>query len=141
MVVHYPQVPSFEYPLPIGLIELEEGTRVVANLGGVERERHRRSAWPLRAEFVDFDEELSLPVFVPAGARRGGALMDFALTDEQLAVSEAAPGSSPGWSTPSGSPPSSRATTASTATCGGRWPAPTCSVWPSPRPTAARATA
>ena len=44
VVVHYPQVPAFEYPLPIGLIELEEGTRVVANLGGVEpddiRDRH-----------------------------------------------------------------------------------------------------
>jgi uncharacterized OB-fold protein/acyl dehydratase len=35
VVVHYPQVAAFEYPLPIGLIELEEGTRVVANLGGV----------------------------------------------------------------------------------------------------------
>ncbi len=27
VVVHYPQVPAFEYPLPIGLILLEEGTR------------------------------------------------------------------------------------------------------------------
>jgi uncharacterized OB-fold protein len=70
VVVHYPQVPSFEYPLPIGLIELEEGTRVVANLGGVERE-DITIGMPLRAEFVDFDEELSLPVFVPAGAAAG----------------------------------------------------------------------
>ncbi len=42
--MHYPQVPAFEYPLPIGLIELEEGTRVVANLEGIEhrcdRDRH-----------------------------------------------------------------------------------------------------
>src|SRR6202035_5252364 len=36
VVVHYPQVAAFEYPLPIGLVELEEGTRLVANLGGVE---------------------------------------------------------------------------------------------------------
>jgi uncharacterized OB-fold protein len=71
VVVHYPQVPSFEYPLPIGLIELEEGTRVVANLGGVERE-DITIGMPLRAEFVDFDEELSLPVFVPAGAGAAG---------------------------------------------------------------------
>jgi uncharacterized OB-fold protein len=70
VVVHYPQVPSFEYPLPIGLIELEEGTRVVANLGSVERE-DITIGMPLRAEFVDFDEELSLPVFVPAGAAAG----------------------------------------------------------------------
>ena len=65
VVVHYPQVPSFEYPLPIGLIELEEGTRVVANLGAVERE-DITIGMALQAEFVDFDEVLSLPVFVPA---------------------------------------------------------------------------
>ena len=69
VVVHYPQVPSFEYPLPIGLVELEEGTRVVANLGGVERE-DIQIGMALQAEFIDFDEDLSLPVFVPAG---GGA--------------------------------------------------------------------
>jgi uncharacterized OB-fold protein/acyl dehydratase len=66
VVVHYPQVPSFEYPLPIGLIELEEGTRVVANLGGVELD-DIEIGMAVRAEFVDHDEELSLPVFVPAG--------------------------------------------------------------------------
>ncbi len=65
VVVHYPQVPSFEYPLPIGLIELEEGTRVVANLGGVELD-DIEIGMAVRAEFVDHDEELSLPVFVPA---------------------------------------------------------------------------
>lgn len=66
VVVHYPQVPSFEYPLPIGLIELEEGTRVVANLDGMAREEIE-IGMPLQATFVDFDEDLSLPVFVPAG--------------------------------------------------------------------------
>jgi 3-oxo-4,17-pregnadiene-20-carboxyl-CoA hydratase alpha subunit len=70
VVVHYPQVPSFEYPLPIGLVELEEGTRVVANLGGVEHE-DIPIGMPVRAEFVDFDDELSLPVFVPAAAVAG----------------------------------------------------------------------
>ena len=66
VVVHYPQVPSFEYPLPIGLIELEEGTRVVANLGGMELDAIA-IGMPGEVEFVDDDEELSLPVFVPAG--------------------------------------------------------------------------
>jgi len=70
VVVHYPQVPSFEYPLPIGLIELEEGTRVVANLDGVELQ-DIAIGLPVRATFVDFDEELSLPVFVPAGTPGG----------------------------------------------------------------------
>ena len=32
VVSHYPQVPAFDYPLAIGLIELEEGTRLVSNV-------------------------------------------------------------------------------------------------------------
>lgn len=36
VVMHYPEVPPFEYPNPIGLIELEEGTRLVAQLVGVK---------------------------------------------------------------------------------------------------------
>ena len=71
VVVHYPQVAAFEYPLPIGLVELEEGTRLVANLGGVEP-GSLAIGMELIAEFVDFDDELSLPVFVPAGAPASG---------------------------------------------------------------------
>ncbi len=66
VVVHYPRVAAFEYPLPIGLIELEEGTRVVANLGDVEPDAIA-IGMAVQAEFVDYDEDLSLPVFVPAG--------------------------------------------------------------------------
>ncbi|WP_054564291.1 MaoC family dehydratase N-terminal domain-containing protein [Frankia sp. R43] len=33
-VVHHPPAPGFRYPLPVGLIELAEGTRVVADLVG-----------------------------------------------------------------------------------------------------------
>jgi uncharacterized protein len=66
VVVHYPQVPAFEYPLAIGLIQLEEGTRVVADLEGVEPS-DVRIGMALRAQFVDCDDELSLPVFVPDG--------------------------------------------------------------------------
>ena len=100
VVVHYPQVPSFEYPLPIGLVELEEGTRVVANLGGVEPD-DIEIGMAMQAEFVDHDEELSLPVFVPARSRcrrrdHGSDLMDFTFDREQLAVSEAATGCSAG---------------------------------------------
>ncbi len=90
VVVHYPQVPGFEYPLPIGLIELEEGTRLVANLAEMPME-DIEVGMALRAEFVDFDEDLSLPVFVRAGVGLGEwCLMDFALSEEQLAASEAA---------------------------------------------------
>ncbi len=68
-MVHYPQVAAFEYPLPIGLVELEEGTRVVANLG-VEHD-DIAIGMALRAEFVDHDDELSLPLFVAAGSDSG----------------------------------------------------------------------
>jgi len=32
VVVHQPQLPGFSYPLPVALVELEEGVRVVGNL-------------------------------------------------------------------------------------------------------------
>jgi uncharacterized OB-fold protein/acyl dehydratase len=72
VVVHYPQVPAFEYPLPIGLILLEEGTRVVANLDGVPLHAIE-IGMALRAQFVDYDEDLSLPVFVPSADAGGVA--------------------------------------------------------------------
>jgi uncharacterized protein len=72
VVVHYPQVPSFEYPLAIGLVELEEGTRVVANIEGVERD-HLQIGMALEATFVDYDDELSLPVFGPVVSGKQGA--------------------------------------------------------------------
>jgi uncharacterized OB-fold protein len=71
-VVHYPQVAAFDYPLPIGLVELEEGTRVVANLGAVEPGTIV-IGMKLRAVFVDHDDELSLPLFVPAGSSVSGS--------------------------------------------------------------------
>lgn len=36
VVMHYPEVPPFEHPNPIGLVELEEGTRLIAQLVGVK---------------------------------------------------------------------------------------------------------
>ena len=37
-VMHHPQVPGYGFPIPIGLIDLEEGTRIVANIKGCEPE-------------------------------------------------------------------------------------------------------
>lgn len=70
VVVHYPQVPAFDYPLAIGLVELEEGTRLVADLDGLEPSEWR-VGMPVVAHFVDHDDELSLPVFRPAGHGAG----------------------------------------------------------------------
>jgi uncharacterized protein len=71
VVVHYPQVASFDYPLPIGLVELEEGTRVVANIDGIAP-GELQIGMALEATFVDYDDDLSLPVFVPPPSASGG---------------------------------------------------------------------
>lgn len=65
VVVHHPQVPAFDYPLVVGLAELEEGTRLVADVVGVAP-ADVRIGMDLRAEFVAVDPELTLPVFRPA---------------------------------------------------------------------------
>ncbi|EME54310.1 MULTISPECIES: Zn-ribbon domain-containing OB-fold protein [Rhodococcus] len=40
-VIHHPKDPSFDYPLAVGLIDLEEGIRIVADIAGVEHDRLR----------------------------------------------------------------------------------------------------
>jgi uncharacterized OB-fold protein/acyl dehydratase len=64
VVNHYPQVPAFDYPLAVGLIELEEGTRLVANVIGVEP-GDISIGMPVEVEWVDHDPDLSLPAFRP----------------------------------------------------------------------------
>jgi 3-oxo-4,17-pregnadiene-20-carboxyl-CoA hydratase alpha subunit len=66
VVNHYPQVPAFDYPLVVGLIELDEGTRLVSNIVGTDPAAVR-VGMPVEVEFTDFDEELTLPQFHPAG--------------------------------------------------------------------------
>ena len=65
MVNHYPQVPAFDYPLVVALVELEEGTRLVANVSGITPET-AAIGMPVVADFEDFDDDLTLPVFRPA---------------------------------------------------------------------------
>lgn len=67
VVNHYPQVPAFDYPLAVGLIELEEGTRLVSDIIGIEP-ADITVGMPVHVEFVDFDDELTLPLFAPRKA-------------------------------------------------------------------------
>jgi uncharacterized protein len=69
VVNHHPQVPAFDYPLAVGLVELEEGTRLVANVVGVEP-ADVHVGMPVEVEFVDHDPELTLPAFHPAHSER-----------------------------------------------------------------------
>ncbi len=66
VVNHYPRVPAFDYPLVVALVELEEGTRLVANVADITPESVA-IGMPVVATFVDFDDDLTLPVFRPDG--------------------------------------------------------------------------
>jgi uncharacterized OB-fold protein/acyl dehydratase len=65
VVNHYPQVPAFDYPLAVGLIELEEGTRLVANIVGRDPS-DITVGMPVDVEWLDLDPDLTLPAFKPA---------------------------------------------------------------------------
>ncbi len=69
VVNHYPQVPAFDYPLVVALVELEEGTRLIANVSGITPET-AAIGMAVEVGFEDFDDELSLPVFHPADETR-----------------------------------------------------------------------
>ena len=62
---HHPQVPAFDYPLPLGLIELEEGTRLVAEIVDCPLDQIV-VGMPVSVTWIDADDELSLPAFTPA---------------------------------------------------------------------------
>jgi uncharacterized protein len=67
VVNHYPQVPAFDYPLVVALVELEEGTRLVANVSGITPDTVA-IGMPVIADFEAFDDELTLPVFRPVSS-------------------------------------------------------------------------
>jgi len=64
VVMHYPEVPPFDYPNPIGLIELDEGVRLTAGLVGVEP-GELKIGQRVEVEFNRFDDRLTLPQFRP----------------------------------------------------------------------------
>jgi len=64
VVMHYPEVPPFDYPNPVGLIELDEGVRLIAGLVGVKRDEIRIGQ-RVKVEFQTFDDGLTLPMFRP----------------------------------------------------------------------------
>ncbi|WP_033321212.1 bifunctional MaoC family dehydratase N-terminal/OB-fold nucleic acid binding domain-containing protein [Streptomyces yerevanensis] len=62
VVMHHPPFPAFDPPHAVGLIELDEGVRMISNVVGVPHEEVR-IGMPVRLEFEQADEELELPVF------------------------------------------------------------------------------
>ena len=67
VVNHYPQVPAFDYPLVVALVELEEGTRLVANVSGITPDTVAIGT-AVQVGFEAFDDVLTLPVFRPVVA-------------------------------------------------------------------------
>lgn len=65
VVNHHPQIPGFEYPLVVATIELEEGTRLIANMTGVAPEDVEIDM-PVELDWIDADPDLTLPAFRPA---------------------------------------------------------------------------
>jgi uncharacterized protein len=70
VVNHYPQVPAFDYPLVVALVELEEGTRLVANVADITPDSVS-IGMPVIAGFETFDDDLTLPVFRPDPSATG----------------------------------------------------------------------
>ncbi|HZP30688.1 MAG TPA: OB-fold domain-containing protein [Acidimicrobiia bacterium] len=79
-VPHHPQADGFRYPVLVGLVELEEGTRLVSNIVGCTRE-HLSVGMPLEVCWLDSHPALvdgaddsrgpiSLPQFRPARVPR-----------------------------------------------------------------------
>ncbi|GAB3269668.1 bifunctional MaoC family dehydratase N-terminal/OB-fold nucleic acid binding domain-containing protein [Parahaliea aestuarii] len=64
VVMHYPEIPPFDYPNLIALVELEEGTRLVSNLVGVSR-HEVRIGMPVQVEFAEVEPGFHLHRFRP----------------------------------------------------------------------------
>jgi uncharacterized OB-fold protein/acyl dehydratase len=64
VVMHYPPIPGYDFPLPVALIDLDEGTRLVANVAGVAP-AEVKVGMRVQARIENVDEEMKLPVFYP----------------------------------------------------------------------------
>jgi uncharacterized OB-fold protein/acyl dehydratase len=63
-VHHYPPMPGFEMPYTVGLIALDDGVRMLANVIAEDV----RIGMRVRARIAPVDADLSLPFFEPEGA-------------------------------------------------------------------------
>jgi uncharacterized OB-fold protein/acyl dehydratase len=64
-VAHHPRHPAFDYPLFIAVVELDEGTRLIANLSGITPDEVA-IGMRLRLDWLDADPDLTLPIFCRA---------------------------------------------------------------------------
>lgn len=67
-VVHHPQDPAFTYPLAVGLLDLEEGTRLVADIAGVDH-ADLHVGMELQVTFIEHAHGETLPQLRPRDPR------------------------------------------------------------------------
>ena len=89
--MHQPQLPGFSYPLPVALVELEEGVRLLGNVVGMDPEA-LRIGMPLAAEFTEV-EPATCSTSSVSGRTEG---MDFSYSEEQAALRESRGACAPG---------------------------------------------
>jgi uncharacterized OB-fold protein/acyl dehydratase len=65
VVLRHPPIPGYDYPLPVAVIDLEEGTRIVSNVVGCKPE-DVYIGMKVQLSIENVDEELKLPLFRPA---------------------------------------------------------------------------
>jgi uncharacterized OB-fold protein/acyl dehydratase len=63
-VIHHPRFPGYDFPIQVALIDLEEGTRIVANVAGC-RPDEIHIGLPVECVFQAVDESTKLPFFHP----------------------------------------------------------------------------
>ena len=76
VVAHHPQVPSFDYPLNIGLVELEEGIRLVTNIVACTADQ-LEVGMPLELCFMQSHDDITLHQFRPARPARRTTTLTF----------------------------------------------------------------
>jgi uncharacterized OB-fold protein/acyl dehydratase len=84
----YPPMPFMRYPYVVGLVELEEGTRLVTNIVNCAPEQVE-IGMPLELTFVETDPEMTLPMFRPTIPPRNSdhtLTLDEVELDQQLAL-------------------------------------------------------
>ena len=68
-VIHHRPVPGFVPPYSIAVVELEEGPRMMTNIVEVPQTPEAlRLDMPLEVVFEQLNQEISLPLFRPAGS-------------------------------------------------------------------------
>ena len=63
-ILHYPKIPGYDYPLCCAVISLAEGTRIVANVVGIDHEKVE-IGMKVKGKVEQVDEKTMLPQFYP----------------------------------------------------------------------------